>query len=244
MRETQELRSAIECYDRLPTWKPHSVNDFLAVHGLMMRALMGHAERFRPGGVGIYRGEQLIHMAPTAERMEHLVADRFQWLSMTDHHPLIASSIVHYEIEFIHPFTDGNGRQGRLWQSLSLSRWHADLAYLPVESLVRDRQADYHKALGAADRPAEATPFVEFMLNVILESLKATPSIDQVTDQVKALLNACGRDSELTSDELMRRLGLRHKQTFRKDHLNPALASGVVEMTEPDSPRSPTQRYD
>jgi Fic family protein len=247
MREIQEVRNAIECYDRLPTWKPHSVKDFLAAHGLMMKALVDHPGSFRPGGVGIYRGEQLVHMAPPAERVEHLVADLFQWLSTTDHHPLIASSILHYEIEFIHPFTDGNGRLGRLWQSLSLSRWHADLAYLPVESLVRDRQADYYEALGAADRLAEATPFVEFMLNVILETLEVTPSsdqvTDQVTDQVKALLKAYGRDFELTSDELMRRLGLRHKQTFRKNHLNPALSSGVVEMTEPDSPRSPTQRY-
>lgn len=175
------------------------------------------------------------------------MADLFQWLATTDHHPLIASSILHYEIEFIHPFSDGNGRMGRLWQSLSLSRWHGNLAFLPVESLVRDRQADYYEALGAADRLAEATPFVEFMLNVILETLEATPSSDQandqVTDQVKALLKAYGSDPELTSDELMRRLGLRHKPTFRKNHLNPALLSGAVEMTEPNSPRSPTQRY-
>lgn len=247
MREIQEVRNAIECYDLLPTWKPDSMKDFLAAHGLMMKALVDHAGMFRSGGVGIYRGEQLIHMAPPAERVEHLMADLFQWLATTDHHPLIASSILHYEIEFIHPFSDGNGRLGRLWQSLSLSDWHPNLAFLPVESLVRDRQADYYEALGAADRLAEATPFVEFMLNVILETLVATPSSDQVsdqvTDQVKALLKAYGNDAELTSDELMFRLGLRHKPTFRKNHLNPAILSGAVEMTEPNSPRSPTQRY-
>lgn len=247
MREIQEVRNAIECYERLPDWKPESVEDFLTAHGLMMKALADHAGMFRLGGVGVYRGEQLVHMAPPAERVEHLVGDLFQWLAGTDLHPLIASSILHYEIEFIHPFSDGNGRMGRLWQSLSLSRWHAGLAYLPVESLIRDRQSEYYEALGASDQLAEATPFVEFMLTVIRETLDAAPVSDQVTDQasdqVKALLKAFGHDADITSDELLRRLGLRHKPTFRKNQLNPALASGLIEMTEPDSPRSPTQRY-
>ena len=247
MREIQEVKNAIECYDLLPTWKPDSAEDFLAAHGFMMKALVDHAGMFRPGGVGVYRGEQLIHMAPPADRVAHLVNDLFQWLAATDLHPLIASSILHYEIEFIHPFGDGNGRLGRLWQSLSLSHWHAELAYLPVESLVLDRQAEYYEALGAADRLAEATPFVEFMLTIIRETLDVTPASDQVSnqvsDQVKSLLKGFGRDREITSHELLRRLGLRHKPTFRKNYLNPALAAGALEMTEPDSPRSPTQRY-
>jgi Fic family protein len=247
MREIQEVRNAIECYDQLPRWKPAVVEDFLAAHGLMMKALVDHAGVFRPGGVGIYRGSQLIHMAPPAERVEHLVGDLFEWLARTDLHPLIASSILHYEIEFIHPFSDGNGRLGRLWQSLTLSQWHAELAYLPVEGLIRDHQVEYYEVLGAADRLAEATPFVEFMLTIIRETLDKAPASDQVgdqvSDQVKALLKAYGGDAELTSDELLRRLGLRHKPTFRKNHLNPALLAGLIEMTEPDSPRSPTQRY-
>lgn len=247
MREIQEVRNAIECYDLLPTWKPGSVEDFLAAHGVMMKALVDHAGMFRPGGVGVYRGEQLVHMAPPADRVEYLVSDLFQWLAVTDLHPLIASSILHYEIELIHPFSDGNGRLGRLWQSLALSQWHVNLGYLPVESLIRDRQAEYYEALGAADHLAEATPFVEFMLRIICETLDANPASDQVSnqvsDQVKSLLKAYGSDGELTSDELLRRLGLRHKPTFRKNYLNPALAAGTLEMTEPDSPRSPTQRY-
>ena len=247
MREIQEVRNAIECYDHLPTWKPALVEDFLAAHGLMMKALVDHAGVFRHGGVGIYRGSQLIHMAPPAERVEHLVGDLFDWLARTDLHPLIASLILHYEIEFIHPFSDGNGRLGRLWQSLTLSQWHAELAYLPVESLIRDHQAEYYEALGAADRLAEATPFVEFMLTIIRETLDTAPASDQVSaqvsDQVKSLLKAYGPDGELTADELLRRLGLRHRPTFRKNYLNPALSAGFIEMTEPASPRSPTQRY-
>ena len=247
VREIQEVRNAIGCYDHLASWNPNSVEDFLSAHGMMMKALTDHAGQFRPGGVGVYRGDQLVHMAPPADRVENLVGDLFQWSAKTDLHPLIASSILHYEIEFIHPFADGNGRLGRLWQSLSLSHWHAELVYLPMESLIRDRQAEYYEALDAADRLAEATPFVDFMLTIIRETLETATRSDQVndqaSDQVKSLLRAFHRDAEITSDELLRRLGLRHKPTFRKNHLNPALASGVIEMTEPDSPRSPSQRY-
>ena len=107
----------------------------------------------------------------------------------------------------------------------------------------RTTASGYYEALGASDRLAEATPFVEFMLTIIRETLDAAPVSDQVSDQVKVLLKGFGSDFELSSDELVRRLGLRHKPTFRKNYLNPALLVGVIEMTEPDSPRSPTQRY-
>jgi Fic family protein len=137
------VRNAIDCNDRFGDWNAASAEDFLAAHGIMMRALVDDAGLFRRSGVGIYRGSQLVHMAPPAERVEHLVRDLFRWLEATEHHPLVASSILHYEIEFIHPFADGNGRMGRLWQSLALASWHADLAYLPVESLISERQADY-----------------------------------------------------------------------------------------------------
>ena len=246
-REIQEVKNAIDCYDGIAGFDPASETDFLAAHGLMMKALADDAGEFRTGGVGIYRGEQLVHMAPPANRVPHLITDLFHWLAETDLHPLIASAILHYEIEFIHPFSDGNGRMGRLWQSLSLSRWNGKLAFLPVESLIRDRQAEYYEALGAADRLAESTPFVDFMLAIILETLVENPTSDQAsdqaTDQVKSLIKVFANDSELATGELLQRLSLRHKPTFRKNYLNPALDLGLIEMTEPDSPRSPTQRY-
>jgi Fic family protein len=246
-REIQEVRNAIECYDRFSDWNAASLEDFLAAHGIMMRALVDHAGVFRHGGVGIYRGSQLVHMAPPAERVEHLVGDLFRWLETTEHHPLIASSVLHYEIEFIHPFADGNGRMGRLWQSLALASWHGELAWLPVESLISERQSEYYAALGAADRLAEATPFVEFMLTAIRDALEILPSSDPVndpvSDPVKLLLQHLGIGEERTAAALREQLNLKHKPAFRKNYLNPALASGVIEMTHPGSPNSPVQRY-
>jgi Fic family protein len=246
-REIQEVRNAIECYDDFGKWKAASVTDFLAAHGIMMRALVDGAGHFRRGGVGIYRGDQLIHMAPPAERVRHLVTDLFRWLETTEHHPLIASSILHYEIEFIHPFADGNGRMGRLWQSLSLAAWHGGFAWLPVESLISERQAQYYAALGESDRLADSAPFVEFMLAAIRDAMVRVPQTDQVSDQVsdqvRSLIRGFGKDREMAASGLMERLDLRHRATFRKNYLNPALALGLIEMTDPGSPKSPVQRY-
>jgi Fic family protein len=246
-REILEVRNAIACYDQLEHWNPASVEDFLVAHGLMMDSLSDQSGMFRRGGVGIYRGTQLVHMAPPADRVEHLVRELFEWFDRTDLQPLIASSILHYEIEFIHPFSDGNGRLGRLWQSLALSRWNPFLAFLPVESLIHQHQQEYYEALGAADHHGESTPFVEFMLTIILETLVEKSETDQVsdqaTDQVKSLLKVFLKEESLTSADLLHRLNLRHKPTFRANYLNPALAAGLLEMTQPNAPQSPTQRY-
>ncbi len=247
-REIQEVKNAITCYDQLGTFDPTSVADFLKAHGILMQALADDAGSFRSGGVGVYREGHLIHMAPPADRIPQLIADHFTWFGGTDLHPLIASSILHYEVEFIHPFSDGNGRMGRLWQSLALTRWHPELAYLPVESVIREHQTAYYAALGEADRKAEATPFVEFILDAISETLVDQRATDHVTDQgtdyVKSLLKVFETDSEeLTLEELLHRLRLRHKPSFRQNYLRPALKNSLIEMTDPGSPRSPRQRY-
>jgi cell filamentation protein, protein adenylyltransferase len=173
-------------------------------------------------------------------------ADLLAWLKGTDEHPLIAGCLFHYELEFIHPFADGNGRMGRLWQTLILRHWKPLLAYLPVETVIRERQDDYYRALAEADELAEATPFVEFMLQALHDAIGEAVAADQVgdhvTDQVKRLLEVVG-DKELNSSHLMQALGLSHRPTFRENYLNPALEGGWLERTQPDSPRSPTQRY-
>lgn len=143
------------------------------------------------------------------------------------------------DFEFIHPFADGNGRMGRFWQTLILSRWRPILAWLPVETVIRNRQEAYYQVLGASDQAADASPFIEFMLASLLEALKET---DQVSDQVKQLLRIFDRDP-LSASELMRRLRLSHRPTFRKNYLQPAMGAGLIEMTIPDKPNSRLQKY-
>lgn len=250
-REIQEVRNAFRAYEYLPSWHPTSQPDLLAAHASLMEGLIDDAGHFRQGGVGIYRGDQLLHMAPPANRVPTLVGQLLEWLGHTDWHPLLASCVFHYEFEFIHPFADGNGRMGRLWQTLILSRWNPLLAYLPVETVIHAQQEAYYAALAEADHVAQATPFVDYMLRALLAAMDEVAQTEQVSDQVtdqvnesvQQLLQAFNKGEALKSSEIMRRLGLSHRPTFRKNYLGPAMASGLLEMTQPDSPRSPQQCY-
>ena len=246
-REIKEVQNAVIAYELLDSLNPASSKDFLKTHSALMEGLAENAGRFRRGGVGIYRGATLVHLAPPAERVPHLIKDLFQWLKDTDTHPLLVGAVIHYEIEFIHPFSDGNGRIGRLWQTLVLSHWKPRLAWLPIETVVHDHQAAYYRALGDSDQQANAAPFAEFILGALLEAIESPIVTDQVsdpvTDQVKRLLAVFLRDEILSAAELMQRLDLKHKPTFRDNYLRPALAAKRIAMTQPNSPRSPTQRY-
>ncbi len=171
-REIQEVRNAFAAYEALPDWQPTQLDDLLAAHGLLLRGLADDAGHWRQGGVGIYHGQQLVHMAPPPSQVQRLMVNLLTWLAATDAHPLIASCAFHYELEFIHPFSDGNGRVGRLWQTLILSRWQPILAYLPVETVVKSRQSDYYRVLGEADKAGDCTCFILFMLDAIAEALE------------------------------------------------------------------------
>ena len=254
-REIQEVRNAFAAYESMPGWRANSRADLLSAHQLLMQGLIDECGRFRREGVGIYRGEQLVHMAPPPSRVATLMDDLLVWLGASDWHPLILSCVFHYEFEFIHPFADGNGRMGRLWQTLILSQWRPVLAYLPVEAVIREQQDAYYAALSAADQKAESTPFVEFMLQslslALAEAVLNDPVTDPVTDlvtdpvtdQVARLLGVLAAASALKISELMVEVGLTHKATFRANYLKPALTAGLIEMTQPDSPNNPAQGY-
>lgn len=223
--EIKEVQNAYEAYELMLRLNPASVEDLLKAHKLMMNGLVP----------------------------EH-IHNLFSWYQQSELHPLIKSAVFHYEFEFIHPFADGNGRMGRMWHSLLLGKWKDLFFWLPIEELIQSRQKEYYDALGTADKQADSAGFVELMLEIIRDSLMEITVVgrntdqdsDQVTDRDKSptgrLLYALG-DEILSAAELMERLGLSHKPTFRKNYLNPALEHNLIERTVPDKPNSRNQKY-
>lgn len=171
VRELAEVKGAIAAYEALVHFKAGSVTDLLAAHGLMLADILTKAGQFRHKAVGIHKGGQVHHVAPPAHQVSGLMADLMQWLQQAKDHPLITSCVFHYEFEFIHPFADGNGRMGRLWQTLILSQWHPLFLSLPLESMVKDHQSLYYQALEQADEQANSTVFIHFMLSTISKTL-------------------------------------------------------------------------
>ena len=186
-RELAEVKGAIAAYDALPTFKPDKLQDLLAAHALMMSGILVNAGQFRNKAVGIHKDHVVHHVAPPAHQVSGLMAELTRWLTQTKDHPLIASSVFHYEFEFIHPFSDGNGRMGRLWQTLILSQWHPLFLSLPLESVIKDHQQDYYQALEQADQQADSTPFIRFMLSVIAQALAQNAPVNTA---VNASVNA------------------------------------------------------
>lgn len=248
--EIKEVQNAYEAYELMLQLDPSSVEDLLKAHRLMMKGLVPENGRFRSGGVGIFDGETVIHMAPPADLVPEHIRNLFAWYTQPAFHPLIKSAVFHYEFEFIHPFSDGNGRMGRMWHSLLLGKWKPLFFWLPIEELIQSRQAEYYNALAVADKQGDSAEFVELMLEIIRDSLKEVAvlgrSTDQVNDQDKSpvtqLLSALGTET-LSAVELMARLGLSHRPTFRKNYLNPALERNLIERTIPDKPTSRNQKY-
>lgn len=184
-REVQEVRNALHAYEQLLHWKPTKERHLLAAHSSLMNGLIEDAGHYRRSGVGVMHGKRVVHMAPPADRVPPLMKDLLRWLAGTDQHPLIASSVFHYEFEFIHPFTDGNGRMGRLWQTLILSQWNPLFAYVPMESLVHAQQRQYYAALNDSTRRGDSAVFIEFMLTRLLEAIAAAGSADKPSRKSK-----------------------------------------------------------
>ena len=242
-KDVQEVRNANAAYDLAGDWTPASEDDLLAAHRALMNELAGTAGRYRTAAVGVNGPDGVHHIGPPAGRVPGLMADLIGWLRDTEEHPLIASSVFHYEFEFIHPFEDGNGRLGRLWQTLILSRWKRMFAHVPVESVVQARQPEYYTAIEESSRQGESTPFIRFMLDAILAAVRqATPQEPpQVTPQVKRLLELV--NGEMSRREMLDALGLRDRKWLRQGYLGPALQAGLIEMTRPETPSARNQRY-
>ena len=248
--EIKEVQNAYEAYELMLRLNPLSVKDLLKAHKLMMQGLVPENGRFRSRGVGIFAGKTLVHMAPPAEFVPEHIHNLLEWYKASELHPLVKSAVFHYEFEFIHPFADGNGRMGRMWHSLLLGKWKEMFFWLPIEELIQSRKKEYYDALGIADRKADSSGFVELMMEIIRDSLNEVAVVGRSTDQdsdqdknqIDRIISVIGEDT-LSAAEIMARLGLSHRPTFRKNYLNPALEQNLIERTIPDKPNSRNQKY-
>jgi len=176
-RDILEVQNALAAYERLADWKPGRRADFLKAHGVLMTGLLERAGRWRTGGVGVLKGKKVIHIAPPAGRVPFLVKELLDFHATdTETHPVIKAAVVHYELEFIHPFEDGNGRMGRLWHTLILSHYHPLFQHVPIESVIRERQKEYYSVLGKCNQAGHSTAFIEFSLAATQEALERTLS--------------------------------------------------------------------
>ena len=250
--ELLEVKNAFQAYSQIEHFKPFSIPDFLKAHKRMMQALVEDAGKFRTQGVGIYDGNKLVHAAPQAKFVHGHIENLFAWAKKSDAHPLIKSAVVHYEIEFIHPFMDGNGRMGRLWQTVILSKWDALFSSLPTETVIFERQHNYYAALGASDQAGNSTAFIEFMLTAIADLLamqekhkdehrdkhKDAPLSEPMCSVLRALEHA-----SLSRKELFAAIGMTPDFRAFKRNVEPLINDGYIEMTLPDKPNSKLQKY-
>ncbi len=173
-KDILEVKNALAVYAHIDGLDPVSEDDLLKAHGLLMQGLASESGRWRSGAVGIFKGSEVSHVAPPAKNVPYLMQDLFEFLGKNQEVSwLIKACIFHYELEFIHPFMDGNGRIGRLWQQLILMKEDPLFQYLPFEVLIKMNQQEYYDVLGECDRQGESTLFIEFSLKIIRESLSS-----------------------------------------------------------------------
>lgn len=196
-KEIQEVKNAYQVYDQIGNFDPYRISHFLQAHRMMMKDIMTDAGEFRTGDVGIFNaGGGLVHMGARPQFVEKLVSDLFDWAKNDDTPILVKSAVVHYELEVIHPFSDGNGRMGRFWQSVMLAKFNPLFAWLPVETMVYENQAAYYQALQSADEANDSTVFIEFMLTMLNQTLD-NYSTAQMSDKVSDKIS--GKETELFS---------------------------------------------
>ena len=242
------VQNANLAYKEIKNINPYEINDLLRIHGIMMKGLVEEAGQLRTGQVGVFNEQgKVIHLAPPAEFVPSQLEQLFNWLKTSSANMLIKSSVFHYEFEFIHPFRDGNGRMGRLWQTALLSNWKPIFAWIPIESIIKDNQEEYYNAITYSTSQAKSNIFILFMLNVINKAVQdilndTKNHYNHISSQLTALLGVIESYPQ-SAKELMQKLNLKSLVGFRKNYLQPALKAGLIGMTEPDKPTSKNQKY-
>lgn len=249
-KEIQEVKNAYAAYERFYEIQPFSIKSLKLFHGIMTKYVVEESGDFRRGEEGVFNGDECIFMAPPAQFVPQLMNDLFEWMKEEKNsvHPLIMSSVFHYEFVFIHPFADGNGRMARLWHTAMLAQWKPVFEYIPIESQIEKFQNEYYEAIARCHVEGESTLFIEFMLSQIdkiLDEVSAQVSEDneQLSEYLKRLLEVMEYDVPYTSNTLMDKLGLKSKEGFRRNYLRPAIDMNLIRMTIPDKPNSRNQRY-
>lgn len=249
-KEIQEVKNAYDAYEKICEINPFDMNELKYFHKIMTRYLISEAGEFRRGEEGVFSGERCIFMAPPARMVPELVENLFAWLRQNrlEVHPLIISSVFHYEFVFIHPFADGNGRMARLWHSAFLTKWNPIFEYIPLESQIERFQDEYYDAIARCHKEGSANTFILFILkqideilNEILEQL-STMSQD-LSECVRKLLGVMEYDTPYTLSSLMELLNLKSKETMRRHYIHPAIELNLIQMTIPNKPQSRNQRY-
>ena len=249
-KEIQEVKDAYRAYDMLGAFDPYSLRDLQKLHGIMTYHTVQESGIFRTHNEGVFDGDRCIFMAPPPEFVQEQMQSLFSRMRAEKDtvHPLILSSVFHYEFVFIHPFLDGNGRMARLWQTALLSEWNPVFRYLPLESQIHNYQDDYYAAIAACHTAGHSDAFIAFMLEMINHTLDW--ALEQITEKdaylpeaVQKLLDVMEFDMPYTTGQLMSRLNLKSKASFRTHYLSPALEKGLIVMGIPDKPTSRNQTY-
>ena len=242
------VKNAFEAYKKLDSVNPYDLNDLLKTHEIMMRGLVEEAGHMRSGNVGVFDGQgNVVHTAPPVNMAVKLIDQLFDWAKNADIQMLVKSSVFHYEFEFIHPFCDGNGRMGRLWQTALLSSWKPIFKYIPMESVIKDNQEEYYNVIAKSTSEGNSNAFIIFMLDVINKAIKdivndSREHYNHINIQINKLMQVMEAYPQ-SAQAIMDRLGLKSRIAFRKNYLNPALEAGLVGMTIPDKPTSKNQMY-
>ena len=248
--EIQEVKNAYQAYTLLGSFNPYSVDDLKKLHGVMTYLTVQESGMFRTHNEGVFNGDRCIFMAPPPHLVPTQMQSLFDWMiqSREEVHPLILSSVFHYEFVFIHPFSDGNGRMARLWQTAILTEWNPVFQYLPLESRIHEFQDDYYEAIARCHTAGISDAFIAFMLDKI--NLTLDWALEQVSekdiclsDEVQRLMDVMKDDVSYSGAQLMEKLSLKSRVNFRKRYLLPALKQGLIDMSNPDKPTSKYQTY-
>jgi len=245
--EIKEVRNAYEAYDMIMLFDPYAIGDFLKAHKLMTQSLIEESGMFRSGDVGVFDGDKAVHIGALPQFVSQMVETLFAWAKASELHPILKSAVVHYEIETIHPFADGNGRMGRLWQTLILAKWNAIFAWIPMESILYQNKLQYYQAIEDARKANDSGVFIEFTLSAIFDILAAQDKHQdkrqvELTDTQYAVLKAL-ESKALSRKEVFAAIGMNGDSRAFKRSIEPLLTEGFVEMTVPDKPNSKLQKY-